>query len=82
MPSVPRLRSVNIISPAHLTKPERWSQPEGSLYKGAAYCAVRHVTVFNSRSQWQDAENLIFMRVYYENLDDVLKLFVLKETTS
>ena len=82
MSCVTRLRSVNIVSPAHLTKPERWSQPEGSVYKGMAYCAVHHATIFNSRSQCQDAEILIFMRVYYEKLHDVLKLFVLKETTS
>ena len=50
------------ISPAHLTKPERWHLPYGSINEGVVYCAMSHF--LNIRSQWQDPEISIFC--YYE----------------
>ena len=50
------------ISPAHLTKPERWSLTGG----GGAYtkgCLSRHVAFFNIRIVWQDPEILIYKSI-------------------
>ena len=46
------------ISPAHLTKPERWPLPEGSIYEGVG--VFRHAAFFIIRSPWHDPEILLY----------------------
>ena len=59
------------ISPAHHTKRERWSLPEGPYTKGGL---LRHVAIFSIRSQWQGPEiRFVVIRVYYEKLGQLLK---------
>ena len=39
------------IGPAHLTKPERWPQPEVTMYEGVAYCAVSHILTLGANGE-------------------------------
>ena len=51
MPAVAQTAICDLfISPAHLTKPERWPLPEGPYTKGWL------TAIFNIRNQWQDPE--------------------------
>ena len=61
-------------SPVHLTKPERWHLPEGSISEGMAYCTM----IFNIRRQWQDPEMFLFIRGCYEKLGRMLEPLVPK----
>ena len=51
-----------LISPPHLTKPERWPLPEGPLRRGGL---LHNVAIFNIGIQWQDPEILTFC---YKNI--------------
>ena len=53
------------ISPAHLTRPERWHLPEGTYTNG---WLIAPGCDFNIRSQWQDPEILLLLLFCYKNI--------------
>ena len=51
------------ISPAHLTRLERWPLPEGSLYEAVAYCDMSHYLTLRSNGKTLKFRLLFVIRV-------------------
>ena len=66
------------ISPAHLTKPERWPLPEGSIYEGVGYCAMPQLLTLRANGKALTFGFFFCRNVYNEKLGHMLKLLVSK----